>query len=62
MISKPLGTEFQAEHINAYYLERKDVTENVFCCTDVTYLNGTLFVVTGYCEGDFVLTLVEEDG
>lgn len=57
VVDKPLGDEFQAEHINAYYLERKDVSENVMCCTDVTFLNGTLYVVTGYCQGDFVLTL-----
>lgn len=34
----------------------------IFSCTDVTYHNNTLFVVTGYCAGDFVLTAVEEGG
>ena len=33
-----------------------------FACTDVTYLDGRLYVVTGYCKGDFVLTATEEDG
>jgi len=28
----------------------------------VTYLNGRLYVVTGYCPGDFVLTAEERDG
>ena len=27
-----------------------------FAVTDVTYLDGKLYCVTGYCEGDFVLT------
>lgn len=27
-----------------------------FACTDVAYLDGRLYVSTGYCEGDFVLT------
>ena len=28
----------------------------------MTYLDGKLYVVTGYCDGDFVLTLTEEGG
>eukprot|EP00747_Dinoflagellata_sp_TGD_P039113 gnl/TRDRNA2_/TRDRNA2_140070_c0_seq2.p1 gnl/TRDRNA2_/TRDRNA2_140070_c0~~gnl/TRDRNA2_/TRDRNA2_140070_c0_seq2.p1 ORF type:complete len:333 (-),score=57.54 gnl/TRDRNA2_/TRDRNA2_140070_c0_seq2:103-1101(-) len=34
----------------------------IFACTDVTFLNGRLYVVTGYCPGDFVLTLTETEG
>ena len=49
--------------MNKYYHERKhDESDNVFCCTDVTYLDGRLYVVTGYCEGDFVLTLTDQNG
>ena len=33
-----------------------------FACTDVTYLDGRLYVVTGYCDGDFVLCASEEAG
>jgi len=53
---KPQGGEFAFGEANAYYSERRQKTEAVFACTDVTYLQNKLYVVTGYCEGDFVLT------
>merc|ERR1719469_27729 len=55
-ITKPLGGEFDFAEANAYYSERRHHTEKVFACTDVTFLDGKLYVSTGYCDGDFVLT------
>lgn len=40
----------------------KEDQPKIFSATDVTYLDGKLFVVTGYCPGDFVLTLEESGG
>jgi len=55
----PTNSPFDFEEANQYY---DDVENAKFACTDVTYLDGRLYVVTGYCDGDFCLTLREEDG
>ena len=66
---KPRGGEFAFAEANAYYSARpiKQCPWGAphrakFACTDVTYLDGVLYVVTGYCDGDFVLTAREEGG
>jgi hypothetical protein len=65
-LDKPQGGEFAFNEANGYYSARRHKskavckdgnTRNVFACTDVTFLDGKLYVVTGYCDGDFVLTL-----
>ena len=69
-LSKPTGGEFEFDEANAYYSNRpakqcpwqEDRSDPTFACTDVTYLDGKLYVVTGYCDGDFVLTASEEGG
>jgi len=45
-------------------VQKYHVQSGTFSCTDVTYCreNQKLYVVTGYCPGDFVLTLEEHDG
>lgn len=52
MITKPVGTEFDFAEANDYYAAFKDKAggegTKIFCCTDVTFLNDTLYVVTGY--------------
>ena len=50
----PTNSPFDFEEANQYY---DDVENAKFACTDVTYLDGRLYVVTGYCDGDFCLTL-----
>jgi hypothetical protein len=57
-ISKPTGTEFDFDKANEYYKNKKAA----FAVTDVTYLDGKLYAVTGYSRGDFVLTATEKDG
>ena len=54
----PKGTEFGFKPANDYYAAPKPK----FAVTDVTYLNGKLYAVTGYSKGDFVLTAEEKDG
>jgi hypothetical protein len=60
-LSAPKGGEFElgdCAGANAYYAKKRHLpkgTPKVFSCTDVTELNGSLYVVTGYCDGDFVL-------
>ena len=70
-LSQPKGGEFDFGEANAYYSDTPIVNMPPypapphaprFACTDVTYLNGRLYVVTGYCEGDFCLTATEKDG
>eukprot|EP00037_Helgoeca_nana_P021541 m.217402 g.217402 ORF g.217402 m.217402 type:complete len:352 (+) comp25683_c2_seq2:35-1090(+) len=62
-LAKPAGTEFAFQEANDYYKQYGEGEKGkIFSCTDVTYHNNTLFVVTGYCAGDFVLTAVEEGG
>lgn len=62
-LDSPKGGEFNFDEANAYYSEKPSKQcpwgtphRAEFACTDVTYLNGRLYVVTGYCEGDFVLS------
>ena len=61
VIGRPTGQEFYFQEANDYYSEHNGAPRGTgagyFKVTDVTFLNGTLFVVTGYCPGDFVLTL-----
>ena len=57
-IKKPTGTEFDFQPANNWF-SRKNPH---FSCTDVTYLDGKIYAVTGYSRGDFVLTLEEADG
>lgn len=67
----PKGGEFDYDEANGYYSNRpiKNVPwgsgtgstpwmfeSPAFAVTDVTYLDGKLYVVCGYCNGDFVLT------
>lgn len=55
---KPGGGEFNFEEANKYYGN----PQAKFAVTDVTYFNGTLYAVTGYSPGDFVLTAREKNG
>jgi hypothetical protein len=57
-IRKPTGSEFTFEAANAFY---KNPKAN-FAVTDVTYMDGKIYAVTGYSPGDFVLTLEDKDG
>jgi hypothetical protein len=57
-LTKPKGDEFDFEPANAFYGGKK----SNFAATDATYYKGTLYVVTGYSRGDFVLTAQEKDG
>ena len=57
-IKKPTGTEFDFARANEWYSQPKAH----FSCTDVTYLDGIIYAVTGYSKGDFVLTLEEIEG
>lgn len=65
-LSKPQGGEFEFDEANAYYSHKpkkqlpwsKPHTP-AFAVTDVTYLDGLLYAVAGYCEGDFVVTASE---
>jgi len=65
-LDAPKGGEFNFGEANAYYSERPTKCvpwgtphQAAFACTDVTYLDGKLYVVTGYCPGDFVLTATQ---
>ncbi|MDX1565619.1 MAG: hypothetical protein R3236_09450, partial [Phycisphaeraceae bacterium] len=57
-LGKPTGDEFKDQKINNYY---KGKRAN-FKVTDVTYHDGRLYAVTGYSNGDFVLTAHEKEG
>eukprot|EP00039_Didymoeca_costata_P020281 m.340729 g.340729 ORF g.340729 m.340729 type:complete len:435 (-) comp19489_c0_seq1:69-1373(-) len=68
-LDQPVGGEFNFAEANAYYSEAPSQQRPQaapptpsFACTDVTFLDGKLYVVTGYCPGDFVLTASEENG
>jgi len=64
-LRRPNGGEFSCGEANAYYSARRTQPlsgAKVFACTDVTYLNGKIYVVTGYCDGDFVLTAEQKAG
>jgi hypothetical protein len=57
-LTSPKGGEFSFAQANDYYAGKKPK----FNCTDVTYLDGKLYAVTGYSPGDFVLTAEKHDG
>ena len=57
-LNSPKGGEFSNSTVNKYYSSAK----SKFNCTDVTYLDGKLYVVTGYSPGDFVLTAEKHKG
>ncbi len=54
-ITKPVGCEFDFAPANEFF----GSAESNFGVTDVTYLDGTIYVAHGYSKGDFVLTIVE---
>ncbi len=57
-ILKPTGNEFKFKEANEFYASE----DSNFGVTDVTYLEGTIYVVHGYSEGDFALTIEEKNG
>jgi len=57
-ILKPKGIEFDFVPANDFFKDKK----SNFGVTDVTYLDGILYVAHGYSKGDFVLTIEEKDG
>lgn len=57
-ILKPTGTEFKFSEANEFFGSK----DSNFGVTDVTYLNGTLYVAHGYSAGDFVMTIKERNG
>mmetsp|Transcript_15024 Transcript_15024/g.44638 ORF Transcript_15024/g.44638 Transcript_15024/m.44638 type:complete len:448 (-) Transcript_15024:173-1516(-) len=68
-LPKPKGGEFEYDEANWYYSHapKKQCPwgtphNAVFAVTDVTYHDGKLYAVAGYCDGDFVVTATENDG
>ncbi|MEM8525074.1 MAG: hypothetical protein AAGG68_10540 [Bacteroidota bacterium] len=57
-VLKPKGVEFDFVPANDFF---KSGDSN-FGVTDVTYLDGTIYVAHGYSKGDFVLTIEEKEG
>lgn len=57
-IVQPIGSEFDFAEANEFYSSE----ESNFGVTDVTYLDGTIYASTGYSKGDFILTIVENQG
>ena len=57
-ILKPGGNEFDFVPANDFFASRG----SNFGVTDVTYLDGIIYVAHGYSKGDFVLTIEEKDG
>ena len=57
-ILKPKGIEFDFPFANYFFAS----PASNFGVTDVTYFDSTLYVAHGYSKGDFVLTIVEENG
>jgi hypothetical protein len=57
-ILKPTGTEFKFAPANEFFGSE----DSNFGVTDVTYLNGILYVAHGYSKGDFVMTIKEKGG
>lgn len=55
---KPSGDEFDFVPANDFFGSR----ESNFGVTDVTYLDGKIYVAHGYSKGDFVLTIEEQEG
>jgi hypothetical protein len=71
-LGMPKGGEFNFDEANAYYSnrpiqqvpwgKREGMAIPSFCVTDVAYLDGKLYVVTGYSDGDFCLAIEEKAG
>ena len=57
-VLKPTGNEFKFEKANQFFTSE----DSNFGVTDVTYLMGTIYVAHGYSKGDFILTIVENNG
>lgn len=57
-ILKPKGVEFDFVPANDFFKSKA----SDFGVTDVTYLDGTIYVAHGYSKGDFVLTIEEQNG
>ncbi|MCK0191437.1 hypothetical protein [Arenibacter sp. F20364] len=57
-VLKPTGNEFKFAEANDFFRSK----DSNFGVTDVTYLNGTLYVAHGYSAGDFVMTIKEKNG
>ena len=57
-ILKPSGSEFKFDQANQFFASK----ESNFGVTDVTYLDGTIYVAHGYSAGDFILTIEENNG
>ena len=57
-ILKPRGVEFDFAQANYFFASE----HSNFGVTDVTYLNGMIYVAHGYSAGDFILTITEKDG
>jgi hypothetical protein len=57
-ILKPIGNEFEFDLANKFFSSK----ESNFGVTDVTYLDGIIYVAHGYSEGDFILTIEEKNG
>lgn len=57
-ILKPSGDEFDFVPANDYFASNG----SNFGVTDVTYLDGTIYVAHGYSKGDFVMTIEEVEG
>lgn len=57
-ILKPTGNEFTFEEANIFFASQ----DSNFGVTDVTYLDGTIYVAHGYSKGDFILTIEENNG
>lgn len=55
---KPRGNEFDFAPANEFFASE----DSNFGVTDVTYLDGVIYAAHGYSKGDFVLTIVEQDG
>lgn len=68
-LDQPKGGEFDFDEANGYYSQAPkqgcpwhSPHRAEFACTDVTYHDGKLYVVTGYCDGDFVVSATEKNG
>lgn len=68
-LDQPKGGEFNFDEANAYFSNapKKQCPwgtphEAQFAVTDVTFADGKLYAVMGYCPGDFVLTAHEANG
>ncbi len=58
ILDTPKGTEFDKSHVKRYYQMKTGKVP----FTGVAFLNGSLWVTTGYDAGDFVLELIWKDG